>query len=412
MREHVFLSEDPDGSFAWSRYLAGGLADPAEQVYDGNATFERKPDRTRGGALVLHGLSDSPYSFRAIADILEDEGYYVLALRLPGHGTVPAALTDVDAEDWVAAVHFGIRMVRERIDVGRPLVLAGYSNGGTLATNYCVDALFDPSLPMPSQLILISPAIGLPAVAALSPYLQRVSALPGLGHFAWAPSAFEYEPFKYNSFPLNASTQIGRLSRELRQALAGLGQSKPSRQFPDVLTFTSLVDSTVRFESILSDLYFNLPEGNHELVVFDLNRFTAVRPFLTGDPGSSLESVREKETRNFDLRILTNGPSDPAGRMIERILDSDRSDWRVTPTLFHWPRGVFSLSHVAIPFRMDDPVYGVTESGLGLGGLEARGEIGVFRISGDRLMRLRYNPFFGLLEDRIRLELGENTDGS
>ena len=69
-----------------------------------NRSFELVPAEIRGAALLVHGLSDSPYSMRALADTLYAQGYYVLALRLPGHGTVPAGLTDVSWRDWYAAV--------------------------------------------------------------------------------------------------------------------------------------------------------------------------------------------------------------------------------------------------------------------------------------------------------------------
>ena len=44
-----------------------------------------------GGALLVHGLTDGPYSMRTIGEGLRAGGYHVLALRLPGHGTVPRA---------------------------------------------------------------------------------------------------------------------------------------------------------------------------------------------------------------------------------------------------------------------------------------------------------------------------------
>jgi hypothetical protein len=67
---------------------------------------------------------------------------------------------------------------------------------------------------------------------------------------------------------------------------------------------------------------------------------------------------------------------------------------------------VYSLSHVALPFRPDDPIYGATPSGgLPLGALELRGERGVFGLSMDQLMRLRYNPFFAYVDARVRAEI-------
>ena len=70
-----------------------------------------------------------------------------------------------------------------------------------------------------------------------------------------------------------------------------------------------------------------------------------------------------------------------------------------------WPNGVFSLSHVALPFPADDPLYGSTppadKNQLFLGQQALQGERGVLRIPGNFLLRLRHNPFYGYLESRV-----------
>ena len=76
-----------------------------------------------------------------------------------------------------------------------------------------------------------------------------------------------------------------------------------------------------------------------------------------------------------------------------------------------WPPGVYSLSHVALPFPPDDPLYGrfppEDRSKLFLGQLQIRGERGLMRISSDWLLRLRFNPFYGVLESRTLYWLSE-----
>ena len=77
-----------------------------------------------------------------------------------------------------------------------------------------------------------------------------------------------------------------------------------------------------------------------------------------------------------------------------------------------WPIGVISLSHVALPFPPDDPLYGQrpppgNEDVLFLGQMAIQGERGLLKISSDWLLRLRYNPFYDYLERRV-LEWVEN----
>ena len=73
-------------------------------------------------------------------------GYVAVAIRLPGHGTVPGGLTDVDWEDWMAATRLAVREARRRVGPSLPLHLVGFSNGGALAMKYALDALEDPQL--------------------------------------------------------------------------------------------------------------------------------------------------------------------------------------------------------------------------------------------------------------------------
>ena len=67
---------------------------------------------------------------------------------------------------------------------------------------------------------------------------------------------------------------------------------------------------------------------------------------------------------------------------------------------------MFSLTHVAVPFRPDDQLYGYEPAGasamVNLGRLSPRGEKGVLTIGTDVLMRLTSNPFFPVVADRTK----------
>jgi hypothetical protein len=72
---------------------------------------------------------------------------------------------------------------------------------------------------------------------------------------------------------------------------------------------------------------------------------------------------------------------------------------------------MISLSHVALPFPPDDPLYGErppeTEDRIFLGQIAIQGERGLLKIPESFLLRLRYNPFYALLEERVTEWLGE-----
>ena len=71
-----------------------------------------------------------------------------------------------------------------------------------------------------------------------------------------------------------------------------------------------------------------------------------------------------------------------------------------------YPRDVFSLAHIALPFAMDDALYGMQPSpkedfGVNLGAMATRGERGTLIISIDALNRMSANPFFPYMLERI-----------
>lgn len=134
----------PEDRLALNRYFSESPANPLkfDPARNWNRTYELFPDGPiRGGVLLLHGLTDSPYSLRHVAEIYRRRGFYALGLRLPGHGTVPAALLDAGWDDWRAAVKVGARAVRERVGPSMPFHVVGYSNGGALALQYALDTV-------------------------------------------------------------------------------------------------------------------------------------------------------------------------------------------------------------------------------------------------------------------------------
>lgn len=90
-------------------------------------------------AVLVHGLSDSPFFMREIASILFDEGFDVLVPLLPGHGLRDAddAMGDSQlAERWQAHVDDVIDLAS---NMGNTLIVGGFSTGGALAVEHYLD---------------------------------------------------------------------------------------------------------------------------------------------------------------------------------------------------------------------------------------------------------------------------------
>lgn len=390
---------------AGNRYLAGGPLDPTRLgAADGNRTFELVPEKIAGGALLIHGLTDAPYSVRPVAEALRKLGYYALAPRMPGHGTAPSGLATADWHDWMSVVRLAARHVRATAGGGKPFVLVGYSNGGALAVKYAQDVLEGSGLPRPDRIILMSPMIGVSPFAPLARVVSLLHRIPFFEKNAWLDVLPEYNPYKYSSFPANAGIQTAALTKALNAQTERLAASGRLKDLAPVLTFQSLVDATVSTEAIVRRLYDRLPANGSELVLFDINRESNLAPFLSR-PEKLLGDLRARTDLAYRITVVSNARRDTR----------EVSSWsagpgpvRVSaaPLGLAWPEGVFSLSHVAIPFPEGDDLYGRLADppptfGLRLGRVEPRGERAVLTVPFDQWMRLTWNPFFPWLEARV-----------
>jgi alpha-beta hydrolase superfamily lysophospholipase len=390
----VFDHIAPEDQRMINRFHRGSLSDPGRWETNWNRSFELPVERPVAGVLLVHGMSDSPYSMRSLAERLHAAGAWVVGLRVPGHGTAPAGLLRVDWEDMDAAVRLAAAHVHDKAD-GLPLYLVGYSNGGALALLYALTALDDPALPGPNGLVLISPEIGLTPLAALASWQERLGRLLGLEKFAWNSILPEYDPFKYQSFALNAAKQAYRLTGEIQSRITRLGRSGALERLAPVLAFQSIVDATVSAPALVRGLYERLPAGAHEMVVFDVNRFVEVQPVLKADPGRDMAIVLQSAERAFALTLVTNETDQGRAVVARHLLPGDAPDTQA-PLGVSWPDGVYSLSHVALPFPPDDPLYGAgpaASSRIHLGKLALYGERGLLEVPDSEILRQRWNPF-------------------
>ncbi len=406
LEREVYEKTGPAGPDSINRYQHGSFTEPAVWKRDWNRTFEFKAEKPKAGVLLLHGMSDSPYSLRSLGETLHERGATVVGLRIPGHGTAPSGLVRVHWKDMSAAVLLAAKHLREEIG-GAPLYLVGYSNGGALAVEYALEAQEDAEMPRVAGLVLISPEIGVTPAAALAVWQGRLGRWFGFHKLAWNSIKLEYDPFKYGSFAINAGDQAYRLTKEIGRRIDKLGGNGKLAGFPPVLAFQSGVDATVSVPALVSNLFEKLPEGGHELVLFDINRKSdMIEGVLTRDPADELSALLDKPHLNFALSVVKNRSEGglPVAEIEIRHHSADGKSSVEVPGL-SWPEGIFSLSHVALPFPESDFLYGsgkIKDSGhpkLTLGNLALRGERGALRVSPADMLRLRWNPFYPLIEN-------------
>ena len=383
LEEKVVAGTPTGPEFRLVRYSAGSAADPQQHRPNWNRSFEFIADRPIGGVLLLHGMSDSPYSLRALGETLKQRNYHVVGLRLPGHGTAPSGLKLVRWQDMAAAVRLG----------------------ATLALKYTLDALENDALAVPVSLVLISPSIGLHPAAGLAKWKRRLSILPGLGGMAWLSVMPEFDPYKYNSFATSAAEQVHGLTSRVARRIAARAGSGASPVLPPTLVIKSTVDATVSTDAVVDRLFKHLKPNRHEFVLFDINRYAAKSSLLVADPAPFTARLIADKNLPFGLTLVTN--TNPKSRAVVAHRKPPLSDVAesIEPLHLAWPRGVISLSHVALPFAPDDPLYGqgppATDDTLFLGQMAIQGERDLLKIPYSFLLRIRYNPFYVFMEARI-----------
>lgn len=196
----------------FSAHAKLGAAD-REKIVAGNAPFELKPTAGdfaghkkayRRGVLLTHGLTDSPYFMRHLAAFFQQNGFRVMAILLPGHGTQPGDLLDVIWQEWAKSVAYGTDRLSEEAD---EVYLGGFSAGGALSI---YQSLRDDRV---RGLFLFSPALEISPRAKWANLHKLYSWL--VPPAKWVSIQPDLDIYKYESFPKNGAAQIYALTKEL-----------------------------------------------------------------------------------------------------------------------------------------------------------------------------------------------------
>ena len=213
------------------------------KIADGNAPFELKPGSSdfagrkktwRRGVLLTHGLTDSPYFMRHLAAFFRENGFRVMAILLPGHGTQPGDLLDADWHEWAEAVAYGADRLAEEAD---EVYLGGLSAGGALSI---YQSLHDERI---RGLFLFAPALKISPRAKWANLHRLYSWLIPSGK--WLDIKPDRDIYKYESFPKNVAAQMHALTREI-----GAGLQKKEINIP-VFAAASADDATVDVSATL-----------------------------------------------------------------------------------------------------------------------------------------------------------------
>src|SRR5271163_1715664 len=135
---------------------------PAKPAVDTNEFFF---PGSRVSALLIHGLSGTPYEMRYLGERLAASGVRVLGVRLKGHARAPEELGASDDSHWYESVVEGFERLRQHGDAN---VVIGLSMGAILAARLAAD-----QREAVAGLVMLAPAFFLPTRTRVALRLMR-----------------------------------------------------------------------------------------------------------------------------------------------------------------------------------------------------------------------------------------------
>ena len=200
--------------------------------------------KTARSILMVHGLTDSPYYMRSLAQTFFDQGYNVVGVLLPGHGTKPEDLLHVRLRHWRQEVQYGLAIAEQ---LGDEVSLAGFSTGGALVLDALTRNYTSSDPRRIGALYLFSPAIKIANANAYQACIPGATLL-----HPWAPLAagtdpsqvVEDNPYRYKKMATNAVCQLYKQTF-FNQMLRPESLNVISRHHIAVFAVQSQADTTV-----------------------------------------------------------------------------------------------------------------------------------------------------------------------
>ncbi len=193
--------------------------------------------------LMIHGFLSSPMNLDYLAKKLNEEGFTVLSVRLPGHDRRPEDLIRIYWQDWLEYVELAYK------EFG-PSLVVGESTGGNLA-------------------LILASKERVPGVVLLStPYRlkdRRMKYIPILKD-RWWETTYDVKDDKavayvYDVFPVESIIQVKELIEKSSEILEEVRSP--------VLIIHSLLDETIPFENAF-ELVKRL--GSDSIEIFKVRR--------------------------------------------------------------------------------------------------------------------------------------------
>lgn len=195
-------------------------------------------------ALLVHGLTGTPYEMRYLGERMAAAGIRVRGVKLAGHGGAPEELGQATHENWYESVVQGFEELRR---YGQPNLVVGLSAGAVLAARLAAE-----QREAVSGLVMLSPAFFLPvattaalkAVNLLGPLARRIYLHTESGSDIHDRCARLVHP-RSNLVPLGAPIELLELAVIVRRELTRVTQ--PTLVIHSVLDHTCPCERNVNY---------------------------------------------------------------------------------------------------------------------------------------------------------------------
>lgn len=189
------------------------IVDTSEFFFDGSGL----------SALLIHGLTGTPYEMRYLGERMAAAGIRVRGVRLAGHASAPEDLGKATQENWYESV---IQRFEQLRGFGDPNLVVGLSAGAVLAGRLAADqpeAVAGLVALAPAFFLPRVPTLALKAISALGPLTRRLYLHSDEGSDIHDQSARLIHP-TCKLMPLSAPLELLKLSALVRPRLERVHQ--------------------------------------------------------------------------------------------------------------------------------------------------------------------------------------------
>jgi pimeloyl-ACP methyl ester carboxylesterase len=252
---------DERGQWLWPEYYHAFPAFSERTVREG--CHPRKMEHPGGAdqaAVLLHGLTDSPYFMTAIGEYFHVKlGYDVYIPLLQCHGLKnPEGMAGVSLVEWQKNVRFAITTAARR---ARRVSIGGLSTGGALGY---LHACIDPAIT--GDLYLFSAALGLSTGPFGIPgrFKEWLLRWPRIGRLDTSRPMVGNHPYRYDRVSLNSAAELAVLIKKIDALSSRFADTaKPGRR---IFAAWSECDTVVSLER-MRDLQRHTPAGHFQSFV-------------------------------------------------------------------------------------------------------------------------------------------------